>query len=167
MKQTITSIIVAIAMISVSAYGQTTSHPLPTTEPTQASTLVINADVTVVLVNNEKAVLTVTGRKKLPELVTFKRIGDTLIIDAAKQRILKGAGVIYVPASRLQTIRINSGAHVTSLHSLQTPKLDVFVNGACTFTISNIGKLNVVGSEHYLVDEYTQTHELPADILRK
>jgi hypothetical protein len=166
MKKTIISILAAFfAVISVS-YGQTTSEPLPTTEPTQAKILIIDADVTVVLVNNEKALLTVTGRKKLPQLVTFKRTGDTLVIGSLKQRIMKGAGVIYVPASRLQTIRINSGAHVSTLYALQAPKLDVIVNGACTFKIINIGKMNVIGTDAYSVDQYVQVHEIPADVVR-
>lgn len=168
MKKTIISIFVAfIATISV-AYGQTTTseQPLPTTEPTQATTLIIDADVTVVLVNNEKAALTMQGNKKLFQLATFKRTGDTLIIGSLKKRIMKGAGVIYVPASRLNTIRINSGAHVSSLYALQTPRLDVIVNGACSFKIINIGKTNVIDSNAYTVEQYVEVHELPADVVR-
>jgi hypothetical protein len=167
MKKTIISFVAAFfAVISV-AYGQTTSEPLPTTEPTQAKILVVDADVTLVLVNNEKAALTVTGSKKLPQLVTFTRKGDTLVVGSLKKRIMKGAGVIYIPASRLETIHINSGAHVSSLYALQTPNLDIFVNGACTFNIVNIGKTNVIGNDAYSVDQYVQVHEIPADVVRQ
>jgi hypothetical protein len=142
-----------------------TGDPPKTDEPAFVTTLVINADVTVVLVNNDNATLGITPDNSLTRLVTFKKTGDTLVISSAKNRNLKNAGIIYVPASRLRKILVNSDAYVRSLYSLQIPRLDVVINGACKIVISNIGELNFIETDNYFFEKSKEVYRLPALVL--
>lgn len=142
--------------------AKNTDETLPVHQP--ITTLIIDANITVVLVSNDKATLQVDGNK-LFEFIKFKTTGDTLVISSTRSRNLKGSGVIYVPASQLRSIRVNSEANVKSLFALRIPKLDVVVNGACTLAISNIGELNIIETERYLVEKSTKVSLIPAGVL--
>jgi hypothetical protein len=165
MKKTI---VLSLALLCATLFsyssGMSTEDPVPATGLPYITTLVINANVTVVLVDNDKATLEVAGSNSLTRLVIFNKTADTLVINSARGRDLKSAGVIYVPAARLRNIRINSAAHVKSLYTLQIPKLDVIVNGACEFDIANIGVLNLTGTDNYIVEKNTEVHHLPANV---
>ena len=143
--------------------GRSTGDPVKP-DPDGITTLVIDANVTVVLVHNN-VTPQVNGDKRLKELVTLKKTGDTLVISSIKNRNLKGSGVVYVPANQLRKIRINSQANVRSLFVLRIPKLDVLVNGACTLAISNIGELNIIETKGYSVDQTSTVRIYPAGIL--
>jgi hypothetical protein len=168
MKRTIVfSLIVVLTTLFNYSFGRSDGEPLPADEPGQITTLIINADVTVVLVNNDKAILQVTGGRSLTELITFKNTGDTLVIGSTRNRDMTTKGTIYVPAHKLRNIRVNSKAHVLSYYALHIPKLDVVINGACRVSISNIGELNLVGTDSYYFDHSTEVRRIPAGILRK
>lgn len=128
-------------------------------------TLIINANVTVVLVDDIAAQTNAVGSQKLTNLVEFKRTGDTLIIQSAKNRNLLSEGIVYVPASGLRKLHINSGAVVRSFYFLRLPTIDVVVNGPCVFAISNTGGLNLIETEKYASENSTQRRPLPPAIL--
>lgn len=164
MKKTIVSILVILSMVIFNySLANGNDKPLPVIEP--ITTLIIDANITVVLVSNEKATLQVDGGKRITELVTLKKNGDTLVIGSIKSKNLKGSGVIYVPASQLRTIRVNSEAEVRSLFALKIPKLDVVVNGACRLAISNFGELNITKTKAYSYEQSTKVHQYPAGVL--
>src|SRR5689334_14704436 len=71
--------------------------PVPAPITGHVSTLVINANVTVVLVNNEKATMQVVGDNKLAEMLIIEKDGDTLRISSHKKKNPKESGVIYIP----------------------------------------------------------------------
>ncbi len=140
-------------------------EPLTTGEPDRISTLVIDANVTVVLVSNEKAVLEMAGDRALTKYVTLKRLGDTLVISSEKSKDLTSSGYIYVPANQLREIRINGEANLQSLYFLRVPKLDVIINAVCKIDISSIGELNFIETANYTFDRTTKVRRLPASIL--
>lgn len=148
------------------SFGRSTSDSLTKDSPFYITTLVINADVTVVLVNNDEAMLETTGNKSFKKFVKLEKTGDTLVI-SAKRNMDFYEGTIYVPASELRKIHINSKAHVQSLFSLQIPKLDVIVNGSCDFVVSNIGEVNLTSTENYSLEQRTTVRRLPASFHRK
>jgi hypothetical protein len=129
-------------------------------EPSPIFTLIINADVTVVLVSNEQASLEISGDRKFMQLVSSKIAGDTLMITAAGNTYLMGRGTIYVPARHLRNIHINSGATVRSYASLQVPTLNVIVNGACTLAIANMGTVNIRDTKNFSVEQSTEVRPL-------
>lgn len=154
MKKTILlSLAVLITVLFNHSSGMDTGGSPSTPEPSRITTLIVNANVTVVLVNNYDAEIEVKGDDLFTKFVFLRKAGDTLVIGSTKFKNLKKNGVIYVPASQLRNIRINSEAYLRSLSALHVPKLDVIVNGACKFVISNMGELNVVGSDFYSVEE--------------
>ncbi|MGZ5218483.1 MAG: hypothetical protein ACXWC7_00340 [Chitinophagaceae bacterium] len=66
------------------------------------TTLTVNADVTVVSVNNKSQPVNMIGDAAFMNTVSFAQTGDNLIIDASKRRNFKSSGIIYVPAKNLE-----------------------------------------------------------------
>jgi Putative auto-transporter adhesin, head GIN domain len=148
------------------SFGRGNSDSLIQGGPFYITTLVINAGVTVILVNNDEATLEATGDKSFKKFVRLEKTGDTLVI-SAKRNMDFYEGTIYVPASQLRKVHINSKAHVQSLFALQIPKLDVIVNGPCDFVVSNIGEVNITGTDNYSFEQSTVVRPLPASFHRK
>lgn len=136
-------------------------HHLPDEHP-GISVLVVNANVTVVLVGSNDAQLLVNDSKGRAKFVALSQRSDTLVIDALRGGRLTESTIVYVPASGLRKIHVNSGGAVRSLQSLQIPLLEVVVNGACRFAIRNIGTVNVLETDGYTVEQSTDVHPIPA-----
>lgn len=156
---------ILLASVTNFSYGRNENHRLPDGTPEIITTLIINADVRVVLVNNDKAKPTMAGNDNMTKFVTVKKQGDTLLIASTKNRNFKEAGVIYIPASQLCEIQINSKAHVSSLYVLHVPTLNIVVNAECQFSISNIGEVSLRGTESYTFEHTTEVRRHPASIL--
>jgi hypothetical protein len=160
-----------VFFLSIFALLLNESSANPITDLTPGSkeirTLIINADVTVVLVANSKATLEIIGGEYINKHVSFQKNSDTLVINSTRNKDLKNSGVIYVPAGQLQIIRINSDAHVRSLYTLQIPKLDVVINGTCDFSISNIGVVNLIPTEDYTYEQSTSHRRLPVSVFNQ
>ena len=166
MKKSIISSVAILATVFNHSFAETPRDSLTTTSRA-IKTLIVNADVTVVLVDNVKANLEVTGRSSLRDIVTFKEIGDTLVIETMKKKNVRGAGVIYVPAGQLKNLRINSEAHVTTFYPLLVPTLDVVINGACTVNLASMGKINMTATPFYSVEQTTEVHRIDSGILER
>lgn len=145
--------------------GMSNSDTLTAAESRGIANLIINAGVNIMLVNNDKATRDVAVDNSLRKFVTLTINGDTMVINAAGNKNKIQDGVIYIPANQLRKIQINSEAHIRSVPFLQIPYLDVIINGSCNFAISNIGKVNLIETADYTVDQTTETHHWPADIL--
>jgi len=169
MKKT-TILIIAVLFTAIFNYsfgtGVHDSLSKNTGEAFHIATLVINADVTIVLVNNDEAALEATGNKAFKKYIRLWKTGDTLVINANKDRNFLN-GTIYVPASALRKIQVNSKARVRSLFALQIPNLDVTINGACDFSISNVGEVTLAGTENYSFEEDRLVTQLPASFRKK
>jgi hypothetical protein len=168
MKRTIIfSFIVAIAAVFNSSSAQLTGHMSSAAGSEHVSTLVVNADINVVLINKENAALQVSGSDEFRKHLRIRKSGDSLIITSSGNRIMMGKGTVYVPATRLNHIRVNGDANIRSLYSLEVPRLDVLVNGECSIAISNIGELNVRETEAYSFEYTIDKRTLPAGVFRK
>ncbi len=165
-KTTISILAVLCAAIFNPSFAGNSKDSTTTEIPFYITTLVINADVTVVLVNSDEAGLEATGGKAFKKFIRLQKTGDTLVINSEKNRDLYD-GTIYVPAGQLRTIHVNSKAHVRSLFALQIPTLDVIINGACDFAISNVGEVNVVGTDSYSYEQYRVVRRLPSSFNRR
>ncbi len=109
----------------------------------EITSMVINAHVTVVLVNASSQPIRIGGNNFFLLNVEFKQTGGKLVIESAKKRDMKNKGTIYIPAASLKYIEINSDAAVRSATSLEIPQLDILVNGDCRVSIKNLGKVNI------------------------
>ena len=166
MTKTIVLFLAFVLATAFNSFGMGTSETKKS-DPSDIEMLVINANVTVVLVNNDKARPEVVGDKDLTGLVTVRQEGRTLVVSSSKKRDLRDAGIVYIPASQLRRIQINSDAHVSSMYSLKVPQLDVVINGACKIAISNTGILNLIESNDYTFERTVEEYRLPALILMK
>ena len=167
MKKTITvTVALVLAAVFNVSFSRSPTDSRVSGEPEKIKTLIINANVTVVLVDNDQVQPQVTGKTSLTSLVTFKQNGDTLIIGSLKDRDLVNAGTVYVPASWLKNIRINSSAIVRSMQTLQIPRLDVVINGSCYVQVANIGEVNMVETEKYMFEQNREVRPLPANFVK-
>jgi len=160
-KTTISIFAVFLAAIFNYSFGRSTHDSLTREEPFYITTLVINADVTVVLVNSDKAMLEATGNNAFKQSIRLWKTGDTLLINSKKQKDFYD-GTIYVPASHIRRIQVNSNAHVRSLFALEIPNLEVIVNGACDLAVSNIGEVSVTSTDNYSFQENRTVRSLPS-----
>lgn len=110
----------------------------------EITSLIINAHVTVVLVNTVQEPVKIGGEDIFLLHVVFKQSGGKLVIESTKKRDLKNKGVIYIPAASLKYIEINSSASVRSADFLEIPQLRIQVNGECKVDITNRGQLNIL-----------------------
>ena len=143
-----------------------TLSKVPSDKPYVLSTLIINANVTVVLVDNPNGNVEMVGNDFLSQHITFKQKGDTLTIGATKNKDFTNAGIIYVPANQLRKIHVNNDATVRSLHFIQVPKLEVVVNSLFRIAIANVGQVNFIETEDYFVEETREIRHLPAGLVR-
>jgi hypothetical protein len=147
MKKAILSMTLLIFGISFSALA---AEKTPGT--TSITTIIINADVTVVLTNNDNQAVNMIGDEMFMKFVTFRQEGDKLVVAAQKNRDYKSRGIIYVPSSALQSISINSDATVRSSYVLNLPELRVAINGACRIHLYTTGKVKLEDNQQYEVD---------------
>ena len=162
MKKTfVFSAVLTLLTISSFASGNNNGEPV-ITKPSKLSTLIVDANVSIVLVKNDNGTAALSGNEKFTKNITFRKTGDTLVIGYVKNRDYKEKGVVYVSANQLKNIKINSSARVRSIESLRIPKLDVVINGTCEFSISNVGELNLSGTKNFDFEEVRQERIIPA-----
>jgi hypothetical protein len=160
-KKTIFSLVLTLLTILSFASGNNNGEPVAT-RPSQLSTLIVDANVTIVLVKNDYGTAALSGDEKFSKNIVFRKTGDTLVIGYVKNRDYKEKGVVYVSANQLKNIQINSSARVKTFEALRIPKLDVVINGACEFSISNVGELNLSGTKNFTFEEVRQERIIPA-----
>ena len=162
MKKTfVFSAVLTLLTISSFATGNNNGEPV-ITKPSKLSTLIVDANVSIVLVKDDNGNAALSGDEKFTKNITFRKTGDTLVIGYVKNRDYKEKGVVYVSANQLKNIKINSSARVRSVESLRIPKLDVVINGTCEFSITNIGELNLSGTKNFDFEEVRQERIIPA-----
>lgn len=144
-----------LSVILAALAGISSVHAVHPSDPTESdmkiTSLVINASVTIILVDDSHPVRA-GGNEKFLANVTFKQTGNKLVIDAIKNRDFKNKGFIYVPASQLKYIEINSSADVSTATALSVPEMDVLINGACKIVIANKGKCNIKDTDNYVAE---------------
>jgi hypothetical protein len=116
------------------------------------TSLVINADVNIVLFNDGNKLVRRVGDVDFMEQVSFKQTGNTLVVKASKNKNWKNKGVIYIPANGLTSIQINNDAVVRSSETLIIPKLDIEINGSCKVSVFTLGEVNLVKNDSYEID---------------
>jgi hypothetical protein len=156
MKKTILSTLVLVTMVLCSSFASAK----PNRNPDPITSLVVNANVTVVLVTNPGQDLELDGDPVFMSGITIKQTEGRLVVDGDRKRNFKGHGIIYVPAKDLQQIKVNNAAFIRSSSALKTPLLRILVNSNCKFHISTLGKIDFVENDLYEV-EY-QVFQKPA-----
>ena len=166
MKKTI---VLSLVLLSMSLFNYSMAadghSPIPSEKLAGVSTLIVNGDVTIVLVNNNNPVLEVVGKKSLSKNVSFEKTGNTLVISAPRNKDLTKAGTIYISANEFRKIQINGDANIRSLNTLQIPALEVIFNGVCEFDIHNIGEVYLRETKDYTIEQNKIVRKIPASVL--
>lgn len=168
MKKTILLTLLFTQIIVYSSFSAENKKEAPPHEKpkTTITTLTVNADVTVVLVNSKNQQVNMTGDAAFMNTVSFRQMGDNLVIGASKRRNFKSSGTIYVPAGSLETIRINSAANIKSAGILEIPDLKIDINGDCNVHILTKGKVSPE-SAYYEFDYYARDLMAPVPFANK
>ena len=138
--------------------------PQNSNSKTSITSLVINANVAIMLINDTNSPINMIGDSFFMKLVTFKQKGNRLIISAIKKWDFRSKGIIYIPAGTIEHIQINSTANVRSSSILQSPNLKISVNGECQINILINGKVEMTGND--LFDINYQARLLSESILK-
>lgn len=150
MKKLILSFL-AVA-ISIAAFAQGTEEKRTTNKKVVISqpitSLVINDDVPVILINETSNEIFVEGKPKLVDGISIENRGGELVISSS-HFISKKQVAVYVDARYLKNITINGSSLVGSFETLSNSQLDVLINGSCNLMIKSAGKINIKVTEDY------------------
>jgi hypothetical protein len=72
--------------------------------------------------------------------------GKELTVRSKSFKDQKKKGIIYIPVRLLQNMEISADAKVTSYNVLQSPILNILINGDCVIDLMLKGRLNIQGS---------------------
>ena len=112
--------------------------------------LVIRSNITVVLTEDpSEDSVRIEGSKKFIEKVMIIQAGKELIVRSKSFKDQKKKGIIYIPVRLLQNIEISAAAKVISYTILQSPVLNVLINGDCVIYLMLRGRLNIREAEGY------------------
>lgn len=151
MKKTILGWLLIQLTIAPVAFSMN-NDDLPLTKKIQTgefTSIIINADVVVQLLNSSNKEIQIEGDNLFLSSVMVIQNGNALIINSKKDKNFKNRGVILIPAAMVNFIQINNAANIKSSETLEIPTLDISVNGPCSITIANKGKLRMFGNERY------------------
>jgi hypothetical protein len=112
--------------------------------------LIIKSNITVMLIEvpSEDSVR-IEGSKKFIEKVMIIQAGKELTVRSKSFKDQKKKGVIYIPVRFLQNMEISASAKVISHNILQSPVLNILINGDCVIDLMLKGRLNIREAEGY------------------
>ena len=112
--------------------------------------LIIKSNITVMLIEvpSEDSVR-IEGSKKFIEKVMVIQAGKELTVRSKSFKDQKKKGVIYIPVRFLQNMEISAAAKVISNNILQSPVLNILINGDCVIDLMLKGRLNIREAEGY------------------
>jgi len=162
-KNLMLTIALMMAVVYSSFSAGLEKNPLSKTPKEVAITsLVINADVNIVLFNDGNKPVRMVGDAVFMEQVSFKQTGNTLVVNAIKNKNWKNKGVIYIPAGSLTSIQINNDAFVKSSGTLIIPMLDIEINGSCKVSVFTRGEVKLIQNDSYEIEYEVRKIPLPA-----
>lgn len=161
-KNLVVTLVLMISVVYASFSAGLEKNPL-SNDPKELviTSLVINADVNIVLFNEADKPVYMIGDAVFMEQVSFKQTGNTLVVNAKKNKNWKTKGVVYVPAGNLASIQVNNDAYVKSTGTLIIPKLDIEINGSCKVSVFTWGEVNLIKNDSYEIEYDVRRIPLP------
>jgi hypothetical protein len=111
------------------------------------TSLIINDDVQVVLMNENGTEIFIEGQPAAVEKVVLNEKNGELNIGSTA--FFTRPVVVCVPANFISWVEINGDSKVVSYQMLPVTKLDVIINGYCNLFIKNTGKVNVSARQDF------------------
>ena len=112
--------------------------------------LIIRSNITVMLIEvpSEDSVR-IEGSKKFIEKIMIIQAGKELTVRTKTFKDQKKKGIIYIPVRLLQNMEISAAAKVISYNTLQSPVLNILINGDCVIDLMLNGRMNIREAEGY------------------
>ncbi len=110
--------------------------------------LVVNDQVSVVLLNSSSDEISIEGDKNAIELYAVEQKKNTLTVTNNSKDDRKAA-IVYVPAGLIDQITINGNSAVTSKEFLRNKQIAVWMNGTSNFWVKTYGKVYVQAADGY------------------
>lgn len=112
--------------------------------------LIIKSNITVMLIEAPpEDSIRIEGSKKFIEKIMIIQAGNELIVRSKSFTEQKKKGIIYIPVRLLQNMEISAAAKVVSYNILQSPVLNILINGDCVIDLMLKGRLNIREAEGY------------------
>lgn len=112
--------------------------------------LIIKSNITVMLIEAPpEDSIRIKGSKKFIEKIMIIQAGNELIVRSKSFTEQKKKGIIYIPVRLLQNMEISAAAKVVSYNILQSPVLNILINGDCVIDLMLKGRLNIREAEGY------------------
>ena len=152
MKRKFNLFILLITVFVVSASSQS-DHPIFKEKNIAVDSftrLIIKSKLRIVLVESDQLdSIRIEGANDFADKVFVTQFGTKLIVRATSFKDLKRDGTIYIPVRSLQSIEVLNDAKILSFSIINSPMLDLLIQGDCTVSIILKGKLNIVKGEDY------------------
>lgn len=143
----------AIVLLAVNTFA---NESAPVSKQVKVSTsfnkLVVYGDIEVVLTTEASGVITIDGTTADIEGITVQVKNGKLVIDAV--RSIKKA-VVRIPVNQLKEIDLHGDAVLSSVGTLNTAALNIFLDGACDIKLTAVGKINITHSGECYIDSYS------------
>jgi hypothetical protein len=120
-------------------------HNSPVSYHTPFTNIVVNDGIDLVITENSNDKIWFDGKAKNLEKLKWEIKDGTLYL-ASKNGSLKDKVKVNVYVQKLTNIEVNGDSWVKSGGYLNSPALDVYINGEALVDISNIGKISVKNS---------------------
>lgn len=149
-KAVLIILVASLGFLSAHSQERPTSGLVKNVAVNKFNQLTIKSDITIMLIEDEQLdSIRIEGTKKFVEKVMILQADRQLIVRARSFKDLKKKGMVYIPVHALKTIEINAAAKVISFNTLQSPVLNILINGNCTVDIALSGRLNIRESDGY------------------
>ena len=126
--------------------------------------LIVKSKLRIVLVeSNELDSVRIEGSNDYADRVVITQSGNKLIIRTNSFRDLRKQGTVFIPVRSLRSIEVLDDARIISYSIINTPTLDLLIQGDCTVSIMLKGKLNIIkGEDHnYQFRRITENSNTP------
>ncbi|MBC7903429.1 MAG: DUF2807 domain-containing protein [Gemmatimonadaceae bacterium] len=160
MKKAFNMLLITLLIAGTSAKSQTgePNYGVKETLVQNFSRIRINADINVVLVQNDKLSRVYTeGDESLLGEIIVRVKGNELFISSTRPISYKGKLQVTIPVSNIEKIEVNSAAAIACVNSLKSPFLLVKANNDCDVKIKSRGKVSFETGEGYYIQHMRQT----------
>lgn len=112
--------------------------------------LIIRSDMTIMLIEDApEDSVRIEGSQEFIDKMMILQADKELVVRTKSFKDVKAKGIVYIPVNALENIEVNADAKVVSYNTLQSPVLNLLINGSCIVDIVLKGKLNIRESEEY------------------
>jgi hypothetical protein len=120
--------------------------------------MVVYDDIDVILVEDASSTISIQGRTKCAAAVKAE-VKDGQLVLSACHHPLRGRLLVQVTVQQLRTLTVRGASEIYSMGMLNSPRLDVHIEGACRVHVKNRGRVYVAHDAAH-EPEYVKTRTI-------